>query len=78
MLLGQQPGWYRLAYQHGSESSCTNSLHYAVDQALTAIAADAPPIGKYIMTGLMGYYMVGFGPIVTKSVKFFLSALFHS
>ena len=50
---------------------------FAVSQALTANTANAPPLGKYTRTGLSGYYMGGFGPIATPTVKFFLSVLFQ-
>jgi hypothetical protein len=67
-------GWLtNTAVNSLAQTGCTA----AVNQALTAVASNAPALGKYTKTGLQGYYMGSLGPIVTPSVQFFLSTLFQ-
>jgi hypothetical protein len=56
-----------------SNQACT----FAVNQAISQLATYAPALGTYTETGLQGYYQANGGPVVTDSVKFFLSTIFE-
>ncbi|TGO44040.1 hypothetical protein BCON_0632g00020 [Botryotinia convoluta] len=58
----------------GGTEQCysTEACSYAVDQALKAGG-----LGKFTKSGQQGFYRGNAGPIVTNSVKFFLSTMFQ-